>query len=259
MATEQEGTVVAEGEDPGAAKGPTLEELQKANASKDRVIAELQEGKALPKWARDAGFQSREQLNEALKSRTPGPQEKPAEKPVFDAKKYANADGVMDADGLARFHADLEAWINDTTNSALDARREGDLRAAEPVYIAHVAETAPDALKTDDPADTDILAHTIEGIATHMVGEGQFIDQKVAAEARERFAAYVLKLRDKEVARLAEAAREAADAAAPAHNPGGGAGQPKPPAPDTSGLTPDQRLAQVRDKSREAFVRKHAG
>ena len=233
-----------------------LDSLKKANASKDQVITGLQEGKAVPKWLQDAaGVSSREDLLAKL-SRTgepqPDPDPKGEQKPVaFDAKKYADEDGVVTADGLAAFFQDMDGHVGKRTEEALAEAKRSDAIAAEAAYITEAAKASPGSLIPEE-GDIEIVEAALDGLTARTVKDGA-ATQKQVLEARERILAWAGRVTDAENTRRAAEAAAAAQKEPPAGSPGSGDGSPTQPKPDESGKTPTQLFEQKREESRKGF------
>ena len=256
----EETTGVAEGtEQNQGQKGPTLEELQKANASKDRVIAELQEGKTFPKWAQDAGYKTREEFLAA--ARKPAAQadngggaasgDGDDPEPQFEPEKFLDDDGRMSREGYAA----QAKWVREHgVWTARQERKAADYAAAlagESAFLQEAAESAPELLVAKEgderAADVDALAGMLDGAVNRMLkGSDAPATRQQVLDARAKVAEFVTRICDREQARRAAAAGAEADKEPPAGSPGAGDGQAK----RTQGELPP--TASMRDRNEAA-------
>jgi len=242
-----------------APKGPTVEELQKASAAKDRAVEELQTGRKLPKWARDAGFESRDDLMEALKQRgTPAddgdddPRQPTGRTTTIDYKKYLDEDGVMNAEGFAAFAADTRADLADTVANAITAREKAAALSAEEKFLADLRENPPAGAVVEGD-DGSLFAALVDGILAKEYGENP-TTEKQRAEAVEKAKTYIGGVAQKEAERRAAEAKAEADKEPPVHKPGGGEGAPKEPGNEKPPQSRAETIAQARQESRRTYL-----
>lgn len=233
--------------------------VKEARAGQDRFVQEVQDGRQIPKWVKDAGYDSAEAALAALK-RTPaadGPAKRtqPAQAP--DITKYVDESGNLSGQNLARYMADVQADNERRMNELLSERELAVAMQAETAHIADLAKRAPDVLVKDDPEGEEIVAAALEGLVARRSKKDAPMSRDEIAAQRAALEGYIGRVVDREVARRAAEADEARKNAPPAHKPPTGDGQPSRPEPEARPTRPGETRQSDLEKSRAAFAERH--
>lgn len=233
--------------------------VAEAKKGQDRFVASIQEGKEVPKWVKDAGFDSAEAALAAMQRQGDTP-EATDTVPEFDESQYLDDDGRLTAEGRREERVYMAAVARREAQEVFRAENEAALTAAEQQYIQAAAQNAPELLLPNGDDDKEFVASLVDGLVARTVKDGVASSQQVAAESA-RAADYLTRAVDAEIARRAEKAKVEADVEAPAGGPGAGDGQPKKTVGDEAppNETPQARMERLRNMSRAKFAQRHAG
>lgn len=237
------------------------EAVKAATAERDRFVSKVQVGDDLPKWAKDAGFKSRDEVL-ALRGQggherreTPNEDRGPKE-PVFDRKPFLDEDGNMRPDKRVAYDDAYEKHLRAVTryeaDMAAQERAEADRIAAEQRYIQRAGSSLPEHLRAED--DERLASAMIGGLVSSFTEDTASEEQVVAAQ--KQFTEYVERAAERLI--KARAAREAEErnAAPPTGRTGTGDGPPRNTRADElpPTATMRDRKAVGMKKSEEAFL-----